>query len=564
MTCFVESVASHLSSGDTMVIMQRTTHQFVLALTFLYILGVTALAVQPLMTLVASGYQGVYFKGGDESQYIMRVQDAMQSPWTDVSNAITSGTDAPRGLQMTFFETTAGSLFAWTGFSATALTVLFSVFLAPLSMVFLSLLAVRLGVRRRTALLASLLYFFLLFGPLRRVIHQSWSLPFVLGTLLLMVSWWKESTRTKTVVLGVLLGFSPGIYFWAWTYLWAVFGLLSLLTVVMRYAHRETRVARTLLFDSVATGCIALVIALPFFVLLWLNAEHPFSDATSIRSSLLHAREFESIPRSIVLGLLTICTILWARRLFDWKRTIPLLSFVLGLFAVLHQQFVHGLVLSFWTHYYPYVCAVSALLIAVIFSQSKKSMIDYCVIGLSCLFLLGAFHDYKGRGTFRLPLPEYSRYQHLSGLIETLRLDEHTETILTDRDTSLMIGNATKHDLVFTSYLRHILVSDRELAERYCLVEAFKKSSPDTEWLAHDVQELSAAGQDATKNVLEQGLALTQDACAWVTAHKKEALKKYGVSLLAWDERNHPEWRIDEKLFQSVSKGAGWSLWSLR
>lgn len=564
MTCFVEGVASRVSSGDTMVIMQRPTHQFVLALTFLYILGVTALAVQPLMTIIASGYQGVYFKGGDESQYIMRIQDAMQRPWTDVSNAITSGTDAPRGLQMTFFETLAGSLFAWAGFSATALTVLFSVFLAPLSMVFLSLLAVRLGVRRRIALLAAFVYFFLIFGPLRRVIHQSWSLPFVLGTLLLMASWWKDSTRKNTLGLGVALGLSPGIYFWAWSYLWAAFGFLSILTILQRYRYKEARLAQEFCLRMCSVGAIALVVALPFFVLMWLNSLSPFADATSIRSSLLHAREFESIPRSTVLGLLTICTILWTRRLSDWKRTLPIISFVIALFAVLHQQFVHGLVLSFWTHYYPYVCAVSVLLIAVIFSQSKRSMIDYCVIGLSCIFLFGAFHDYKGRGSFRLPLPDYLQYQHLSGLIEALRSNEDVHTILTDRDTSLMIGNATKHDLVFTSYFRHILISDRELAERYCLVEAFKNAPPDTEWLAHDIQELSAAGQDATKNVLEQGLALTQDACLWVTANKKEALKKYGVSLLAWDERNHPEWRIDDKFFTSVSKGPGWSLWSVR
>lgn len=544
--------------------MQRSIDRFTVALIVLYAAGVFMLGLQPLKTIVASGYEGIYFKGGDESQYIMRIRDAMERPWTDVSNAITSGPDAPRGLQMTLLETLAGSLFAWTGFSATALTVLLSVLLAPLSTVFLSLLAARLGATRRLALLFAFVYFILLFGPLRRVVHQSWSLPYVFGTLLLMLAWSRGPMRLRTISLGILLGLVPGVYFWAWTYLWAVFGILTALVVGERLLHREYKIVQSTLFHACGAGLIAIVTALPFFTLMWLNAHHPAAAETSIRSSLIHAREFESVRRSLVLLILTASTALWAVRFADWRRTIPLLSFVLALFIVVHQQFVHGLVLSYWTHYYPYVSAVSVLLIAVILSSPRRGIVEYCVMLAACVFLIGAFNDYKGRASFASPLPRYSQYQHLAGLVAALQADPKKETVLADRDVSLIIGNSTKHDVVFTPFLRHVLVSDRELAERYCLTELPKGIPPDTEWLAHDIEELSAAGQTSTEAVLQKDIVITRDACAWVASHPREALRKYGVTELAWDERNHPDWRINQKLFMPLGKGPEWSLWILR
>ena len=544
--------------------MRKPVDRFTIALALVYVVGVLVLGMQPLKTLVSSGYEGVYFKGGDESQYIMRMQDALERPWTDVSNAITSGATAPRGLQMTLFETFAGSLLPWTGFSATALTVVLSVLLAPLAAVFLGLLARELGASRRIALFAAVLYFFLLFGPLRRVIHQSWSLPYTLGTLLLLLSWWREPFRGRTIALGVLLGLVPGVYFWSWTYLWAVFGILTALGIAERFAHREPRVVKSLVFHAFSCGLIALVTALPFFTLMWLNAHHPAADDTSIRSSLIAAREFESVKRSLVLLILMLSTVLWALRSAEWKRAMPLLSFTLALFAVLHQQFIHGLVLSYWTHYYPYVCAVSTLLLAVIFSHHRRGVIEYCTAAAAIVFLIGAFNDYKGRGSFADPLPNYVQYQHLAGMLASLNAEELRQTVLSDRETSLIIGNSTRHDVVFTPFMRHVLVSDRELAERYCLTEMVRGIPPDTQWLAYDIRELSAAGRAGTQAVLDRNLEITKQACAWVMAHKKEALQKYGVSELAWDERNHPDWRIDSKIFTARVKGPGWSLWTLR
>jgi hypothetical protein len=118
--------------------------------------------------------------------------------------------------------------------------------------------------------------------------------------------------------------------------------------------------------------------------------------------------------------------------------------------------------------------------------------------------------------------------------------------------------------VVFTAFMRHTLVSFRELSDRYCLTEIVRDGAPDTEWLARDVEERSAAGVPATQKLLLEHAAITEQACGWVAAKPLEALRQYRVTRLLWDERNHPDWQINPKLFEPVAKGAGWSLWAVR
>lgn len=488
----------------------------------------------------------------------------MHRPFTEVSDPILPGPDAPRGLQMSFFEMLGGSLFGFLGLSAPALTILLSILFAPLSLIFLTLLAERLGCTRRVAVVSGIFYFLLVAGPLRRVIHQSWSLPYVLGTLLLLLAWWKSPTRAKTIGLGVLLGLVPGIYVWSWTYLWAVFGIFIGLSIAERLQYRDTEEAKAMFWRVLKVGCIAIVTALPFFVLMWTNAQHPESAVVSIRSSLIHAREFESLTRSAVLFCFTLLTVLWMVRSQEWKRTIPLGSFIIALFVVLHQQFITGLVLSYWTHYYMYVAAASVLAIAVLLSLSRRGLVEYGMIALASVFLLAACIDYSGPMYITSPLYRYKDYQHLRGLTDALSATTGSTVVLSDPETSLIIGTHTDIALAYTEYLRHVLISTRELADRYCLTELSKGSPPDTVLLAHNVKELSGAGQAATEEVYKQNIEVMKEACAWVTASPARALQQYGVTHLAWDEKNYPEWKIDPTLFVKAESGSGWSVWRVR
>lgn len=541
--------------------MQKRDAHFHSFLAVLYVCGVLILATQPLLTTVQPGYQGVLYKGGDESQYIMRVNQALFHPWTDVGNPYVSGPEAPNGLQMTLFEMLAGSMFSRLGMTAPVLAILLSVLIAPFVIPLIALIAVRLGSTRILAFLGAVLYFFLLLGPLRRTVHQSWSLPFVLFMLLMLIDWWRSPTRCRSLLLGVLLGILPGIYFWAWSFVWAVFGFLVFFTVVLEWRNGRLRACASYCARFVAIGCIALVTASPFLFRMWLNSTHPAADDAALQSSLVHAREFESILRSALL-LLFVAASTWSIFLQkDRRKYLPLLSILFALVAVTHQQFVHGLVLSFWTHDYPYVCAAAVLTIMVFFSVRPRSMREHTAMLLASVFLFGAFVDYKGRLAVFTPIPHHEAYQHLAEPLAELAAMPRRQTVLSDLEVELIIGTYTDHDVIYTSFIRHTLIDYRELSERYCLTQFITGGAADPVWLAQDVKELSAAGREEADRIFARDVRITTEACAWVFAYPKKALAQYGVTMVLWDERNHPEWKPDTSVFEKIRSGSGWSMW---
>ncbi len=527
----------------------------------LYVTGVIILAIQPVRIMIQPGYAGILYKGGDESQYIMRVNQAIDQPFTDVSNAITSGA---KGLQMTFLESIIGTIFGWTGLSGPALTILFACLIAPLIIPLFALLALRFHVPHLWALAGGAFCFFLLLGPLRRVVHQSWSLPLVTFTLLLIVDWWKNPSHLRSVTLGIVLGIMPGVYFWAWTYTWTVFGFVVPLMAIADLRRHRIRSVMERLGQALITGVTALISASPFLFLMWINAHHPDAVETSIRSSLIHAREFESLPRSLILALFTALAAFAIRRQTDRRRLLPLFAMILALFAVLHQQFVHGLVLSFWTHYYPIVCIVSLLFILVFLESRHRFILEYIAMITASVFLVAALSDYHSRVSFLTTMPRWEKYQHLAPALAALNRIQEQQIILSDLDSSLIVGTYTNHDLVYTEYLRHVLMSFPELAERYCLMQFMSGKPADTDWLAYTTKELSGAGQKPTLERVERNKQLTKQACSVVYARPKEALERYATTLVLWDEKNYPEWKIPQKFLEVSEQGTGWSVWKVK
>jgi hypothetical protein len=297
---------------------------------------------------------------------------------------------------------------------------------------------------------------------------------------------------------------------------------------------------------------------------MWDNSHDPASVDAGYRSSLIAARELESLPRSIALLVFAVLAAIAMSRQTGRRRLLPLLAMILALLAVLHQQFVHGLVLSYWTHYYPYVCAIS-MLVALVFSASRiRFWPEIGAICTAAVLLSAAFSDYHGRASIFSPLGHWQAYQHLAPAVQALNRIDEKQAVLTDHVTSLIVGTYTDHDVVFTRFMRHTLVHFQELAERECLTQYVTGRPPDTEWLPHDVEELSAAGKAKVEAVLERDLVLTKAACDEVYKNPGAALSRYGVSLVLWDEKNYPDWKIPAAYFTVGEKGAGWSMWHVK
>lgn len=518
-----------------------------------YGLAALILAFPVLLAFADARYRGApLFFGTDESHYVVRLQEGLLQPFADTSNGIFSS-PAVHGLQPAGLEMLFGTAFGWTGWSGTTvmilLSVLFAASLVPLLLSFLR----QVGATPMVALVGAWGYFLVFLGVMRRFVHQSWSLPLTVVALLCLVRFWREPTDRRAVMAGVLLGVLPHAYLWSWTFAWTVAGVGCCLlwgTGMLRRPWRHL----TLLIAGV------LALAVPYFWQMVGNMASPIAREVAERSSVIYARGVESPTRSVLLFLLAVSAIvsLWPRRRESWA--LPLLTLLLAPVIVLHQQFLHGQVISFSTHYYPYVCLVSVAALAALLSQSRARR-DWPLLLLSSLFLAAALWDYSGRSL--LPQDRFFQFQALAPAYELLRQDPAREVFLTDRETALFIAANTHHDVVFTEHARHLLISTREYAERHCLSEVF--SPQDQAMFIPDIlREPSRLGREREAQMYEERTAIAREACAWVRSHIAEALDRYGVTALLWNQVARPEWVVDDTQFILQKRGDGWSLWKRR
>ncbi len=498
------------------------------------------------------------YYGSDFSHYLVRLEQGIVEPWSDTSNGIFSVPDSPPGFQPGGMEQIVGFLFSWTHWPAVSVMVLLSVLFGACTVPLLQLLLIRTGLSARSALAGGLLYFFLFLGPLEKFVHSSWSLPLSLASLLLLWRFWDKQTIGRAVVAGLILGLLPHVYLWGWTFVWSTAGLLSLFALV-RWKDRRTE--RGLLFGLL--WLCAIAVSAPYFLhIIHLSAD-PLSREVAERSSVIFSRGIESYPRSILTLLLALSAFMMCgRKSAKAKETlIPVVCICLSTFVVLHQQFIHDRVISFSTHYYPYLCVAALLFAGALIARWKWTMSSSFSLLLCLLFLGAAFVDYGGRFQMTFGInPRRYEFQHFSTLLPVLQADPSKEVVLTDLDSALMVASSTRHDVVFTEHTRHLLISTDEYAERYCVSELFDQVSH-PEWIAYILQETGRLGRVREKEMYNERLATATAACLRVRMDPVQYIKKYGITLLLWDEKHHPEWMIDPTLFKIQKQGDGWSIW---
>jgi hypothetical protein len=497
-------------------------------------------------------YQGspLYY-GSDFSHYVVRLQEGLLHPLGDTGNGIFSFPDNPPGMQPAGLEQIGGFLFAWTGWRGMDVMILLSIMFGAAVIPLLQRLLVRTGIGEGGAFAGAFLYFFLFFGPLSRFVHQSWSMPLSLVAFLLLWRFWERQTLVRAAFAGVALGVLPYSYYWSWTFVWTIMGVLFLFSV-SKLRDRNVRMGWEMLL------LLLTIVAAPYFLHMFSLLGSDVAREAAERSSLVLSRGVESYPRSFLTFLMAVCGYLAIGRERKDRLLLPIVGACIASFVVLHQQFIHGQVISFATHYYPYIC-LTALFFGVTLIARKQWNPLTIVSGLICfVFLLTAFLDYKGRNPFRV-IDEHFAFQHFVTLLPVLDA-EPKQVILTDLQSSLVVAANTKHDVVFTEHARHLLISTQEYAERYCLTTLF---APDAhpEWIADMLVEtgrLNIARQD---ELHAERLVTATDACRRVRSNPKEWLQRYGVTMLLWNEKDHPEWKIDLSLFMLDKQGDGWSVW---
>lgn len=504
-------------------------------------------------------FRGVLVQlNADEYYYLPRVMEALRGRISQASEGVV-GDPRIRPLQGALIEQAYGVLFRWTGWrAATVLQILDSV--EP-PLLFLGLIAflTLAGFSCIHALAGSVLFVLLELYSLNRPVHQRASFLLVLLTCICLLVGMR-GRRIASVIGGVLLGLLVGVYFWSYTFVWAFWLVLLLWESFAWLRNRHRSHATVPLFALLLSGAVGGIIALPFLLHTYILSQDPLFPEVQFRNEVFRSHAPESWLRSglfFIMALSAFFGVARTSRVASSYRNAAVV--VIAAFLVLNQQILHGTVLIFSSHYlFPLVFAgVVSLLLS--WTVRSRWMIPGALA--STIFLAGIAYD--GRAVISQWRVHPGRFedQHLALLLPLLDSLPRSR-ILSDAHTSLFVAGQSHHDVLYSLYLKHTLMSNREFTERYCLT--FLPLPPgyhESEDLSHVQQVFPASGTSPSER--SQKLRDIQKICAEVVQDPRSFLLRYGVTSILWNEQQEPEWELKRLRvpLERVGNGEGWSLW---
>ncbi|MFA7682155.1 MAG: hypothetical protein WCX61_03945 [Candidatus Peribacteraceae bacterium] len=518
--------------------------------------------VPQVLRMINPAWQGIpVHLNSDESLYLARVEQALIGDGAEQVAEGFTGDPEIVGLQSGLIERAYGVLFGWTGWrAATVLQIMDSVVpvLVFLGLWWFFLLA---GFTRLQALFAALLFVGINAYGFNRPINQRAS--FLCGLLtMIAVLQGLRGRWVWSLIGGVLMGLLVGVYFWTWTFVWAWFGFLFLWMLMERYVLHQQSPVRWRWF--ILIGVVSVLAALPFFLQIYGWTLHPLYEVARFRSGLYYNRMVESIPYSIVF-LLMVTGVLGAsiRNPVLMRRHAPILAAVLAMFAVTHQQLLHGMTFLFVSHYIFFLvfAAMGAFVLSLTF---RSRWLLFSLLG-SSVYLAAITYD--GRAILKLFHVRSSDFteQHLVTLLPALD-DLPRSVILSDPDASQFISGFTKHDILYSIYLKNSIMTHEDIAWRLCLSLA---PLPGENRFIRDRIHLvypdpSGLLKDPIIRLREEELVL--QACQEVDSNPAYWLRRYHVRYVFWDEERQPLWDL-RRLHTSldlVAQGERWSLWKVK
>ena len=523
--------------------------------------------------------QGVLVQlNSDEDLYLSRVTEALEGRPEQAAEAITGSADIIP-LQGAWIEEWEGRFFSWTNLSAAEVFQILDFIIPALLFLMIFWFLRRAGFDRWTAYAGAILFSLLELYSLNRPVHQRESFLLMLLALACIL----EGLRSKRqfgVIGGVILGLLVGVYFWSWTFAWTFCTLLLLWEGTMwvlekKYHplrffprllalfHRAVPSANNFLWMLcfLAVGVLA---AIPAVLQLSAASMHPLAALARERMEFLSSHAPESWLRSglFLLQLVGIGGATISAPSFR-KHSKILLIMIVTAFIVLNQQVIHGVTFLFSSHYlFSLVLAgVMTFLASVLWWKQSKWLLLSLVA--SAIFLGGIAYDNRYIvGHFVVNVERFSE-QHFATLLPALERLPRT-TILSDAESMQFVASHTRHDVPYSNRLNYMLISEEELAERYCLAKL--PLSP-LEWRIEEepvlIYDPDTIRIDPARR--EHELTLVQETCKRMTIDPYTFLKKYSVQYILWDTRRQPGWNVKRfKIrLQDQERGAEWIMYKI-
>jgi len=518
--------------------------------------------VPQLLYQIDSRSQGVMVRlNEDEGVYLARVQEALSGRPEQASEAFVGGSHLV-GSQFSLVERIYGSVFSWTNFRAAHVLQIMDSLIPVMIFLTLILFFQLCGFDRKTAFAGALFFVLLQFDGLNRPVHQR------SGTLLVLLSLTGilQGLRGHTllgIIGGALLGILVGVYFWSFTFAWLWFALLLLWEGIEWWRARKDGTSLHAVRVLTLFGVIGLCTALPFIGNYLELMQHPLSDVSLFRSGMRSSRLPESWPYSILFaGMVAGALLTFHSKPQESRRYQGALLLIITAFAVIHQQVIHGTVFNFVSHYLflLIISAISVLLLAWSVRTKYLLFSGLC----AAVYLSGIAYDERGVfSLFRVQEASFNE-QHFASALPILDALPRSQ-ILTDPSTSMFLAATTKHDVMYSIYLKNVLMSHTEIAERYCLTQLpvlpRNRRITENRFLIYPDAN-SAFREDPT--VREREVAMVKEACARFDRDPEKALQQYGVTHVLWDEKRQPMWDVTKLgSLNLLERSEGWSLWSI-
>ena len=533
---------------------------------------IVLIQVPQFLHIVDPRYQGVLVHlQSDEYVYQARVEEALQGRPEQTADAII-GTPGLLGSQFALLETVIGTIFSWTGWRApTVLQVMDSIVVGGL---FLSLLWFfrQCGFRPWLSYVGAVFFILLQLNNLNRPIHPGGSFLLMLTGLNLLIAGYKGRIMLG-ILGGIILGPLIGVYVWSWTFAWVWWGVFLVWEVFAGGAEGQEnslslweRVrVRGVLKRLLVFTLIGVIVALPFFWQYWKLANHPLYAEAVFRSGMHPSRLPESWAYSVLfMGMFASVAATLSCRWKAMRGYRPAIITVFTAFIVIHQQVIHGTTFNFISHYLlGLVLAATCVLLLFIHVRSKL-LIPAAVCAVVYLAAVG----YDGRWVFKQFSVDEGDFsdQYLASAFPALDTLER-KTILTDPVRSLFLAGSTKHDVLYTVYVKNILIPHTEIAERYCLtvlpLPPSERHIEEQEWLIYP-DAVRAFAKDLS--VREREVSMVKEACDRIDHDPVVYLRKYGVTYVFWDEKLQPQWELRRLRvpLEKMEQGEGWLLWKLK
>lgn len=522
-----------------------------------------------LLHMRSSSYRGVLVQlNSDEDVYLAHLEESLTGRPEQSSEAIV-GDPALPGSHAGLVERVEGAIFRPFGMRAATVEQIMDSVVPPAIFLALILFFAMCGFRKWPGFFGACAFVLIELYSLNRPVQPRTSFLLLLLAFSAIIAG-LERRWIVGCMGGAILGILIGMYFWAWTFGWLWLGLLFLCAVIewLRHGSRDAlRRARLLCLFGFA-GVLA---AIPSLFELRRIVRHPLYADAVFRSGMHVGRLPESWSYSILFAVMALGVLL-TRRNKPWRdRTGYAAVTALTAFVAINQQVMHGTVFNFVSHYL-FSLVIAAICVVLLWWHAPSAGGSFMRRRLAPVFsmiaamvYLGAV-AYDGRYVFNQWTVRASRFgeQHFETLLPALDAIPRS-TILSDGATEQFIAGSTKHDVVYTLYLKNVLMSHEEIADRYCAtmlpVAAGERRLEQASPIYPDA--IGAFKDDPA--VRQREIQTVIAACAAADRDPAALLKRFRVKYVLWDEKRQPQWDL-KKLKVPVTKtssGSGWSLWSV-